>query len=84
MTDVNVVQRYSAHEVSTIPKSKYFTAPYLPTAGVLRDTDIKRRRPTVSVRERAGRGGLLRDRGGGGAYCLPSVSTAGAIFLTSP
>ena len=55
MTDVNAPQRYSAHEVSTIPKSEYFTASYLPTAGVLRDTDIKRRRPTVSVRERAGR-----------------------------
>ena len=55
MTDVNAPQRYSPHEVSTIPKSKYFTAPYLPTAGVLRDTDIKHRRPTISVRERAGR-----------------------------
>lgn len=55
MTDVNAPQRYSPHEVSTIPKSEYFTASYLPTAGVLRDTDIKRRRPTVSVRERVGR-----------------------------
>lgn len=43
------MQRYSTHEVSTIPKSEYFTASYLPTAGVLRDTDIKRHRPTVSV-----------------------------------
>ena len=55
MTDVNALQRYSAHEVSTIPKSEYFTAPYLPTAGVLRDTDIKRHRPAISVREIAGR-----------------------------
>ena len=36
--------------MSTIPKSEYFTAPYLPTAGVLRDTDIKHLRPTVSVK----------------------------------
>ncbi|KXB76066.1 hypothetical protein HMPREF3185_00537 [Porphyromonas somerae] len=41
VTDVNAPQRYSPHEVSTIPKSEYFTASYLPTAGVLRDTDIK-------------------------------------------
>ena len=51
MTDVNAPQRYSPHKMSTIPKSEYFTAPYLPTAGVLRDTDIKRRRPAVSVKE---------------------------------
>ena len=55
MTDVNAIQRYSAHEVSTIPKSEYFTASYLPTAGVLRDTDIKHRRPAISVKEIAGR-----------------------------
>ena len=55
MTDVNAPQRYSPHEVSTIPKSEYFTVPYLPTAGVLRDTDIKRRRPAISVKEIAGR-----------------------------
>ena len=55
MTDVNAPQRYSPHKVSTIPKSKYFTAPYLPTAGVLRDTDIKRHRPAISVKEIAGR-----------------------------
>lgn len=54
MTDVNAPQRYSAHEVSTIPKSEYFTASYLPTAGVLRDTDIKHRRPP-RLREGEGR-----------------------------
>ena len=55
MTDVNALQRYSPHKMSTIPKSEYFTAPYLPTAGVLRDTDIKRLRPAISVKEIAGR-----------------------------
>ena len=55
MTDVNAPQRYSPHEVSTIPKSEYFTASYLPTAGVLRDTDIKHRRPALSFTEMAGR-----------------------------
>ena len=55
MTDVNALQRYSPHKMSTIPKSEYFTAPYLPTAGVLRDTDIKHRRPAISVKEIAGR-----------------------------
>ena len=41
--------------------------------------------PPDRLREGEGRAAdYWEDRGGGGAYCLPSVSTAGAIFLTSP